>query len=64
MIFHLSYVYFDWQAIQATHRLEDEVKEQSRSLELERNKRVDAMRTFKNSEANLSKAREDRKSVV
>ena len=33
-------------------------------MELERNKRVDAMRTLKNSEANLSKAREDLKEMT
>ena len=47
-----------------TYRLEDEVKKQSKSLELERNKRVNAARTFKNSEADLSKAREKLKEMT
>jgi len=33
-------------------------------LELERNKSMDAARTLKNSEANLSKAREDLKEMT
>jgi len=54
----------NWQAVQATYRLEDEAKEQSKSLELERNKCVDAARTLKNFEADLSKAREDLKEMT
>ena len=64
MIFHLSCVCFDWQVIQATYRPEDEVKEQSKSLELKRNKRVDAARTLKNSWADLTKAREELKEMT
>ena len=64
MISRLSCVCSNWQAVQAIYRLKDDAKEQSKSLELERNKRVDAMRTFKNSEANLSKAREELKEMT
>ena len=39
-------------------------KEQSKSLELERNKRVKAARTLKNFEADLSKTREDLKEMT
>ncbi|XP_050255930.1 uncharacterized protein LOC126701666 [Quercus robur] len=46
-------------AIQATYRLEDKAKGQSKSAELERNKRIEAVRTLKNSEADLAKAKED-----
>ena len=55
---------FNWQAVQATYRLEEDAKEQSRSLELERDKRLDAARTLKNSEADLSKAREELKEMT
>ena len=48
----------------ATYRLEDEAKEQSRSLELERNKRMDAVWTLKNFEADLAKARVDLKEMT
>ena len=64
MIFHLLCVCFDWQVIQATYRPEDEAKEQSKSLELERNKCVDAARTLKNSWADLTKAREELKEMT
>ena len=64
MISHLSCVCSNWQAVQAIYRLKDDAKEQSKSLELERNKRVDATRTLKNSEANLSKAREELKEMT
>ena len=37
---------------------------QSKSLELKRNKRVDAAQTVKNSEADLSKAREELKEMT
>ena len=64
MISHLSCVCSNWQAVQAIYRLKDDAKEQSKSLELERNKLVDAVRTLKNSEADLSKAREDLKEMT
>ena len=38
--------------------------DQSRTLYLERDKRLDATRTFKNSEVDLLKAREDLKEVT
>ena len=41
--------------------MEEEVKGQSKTIEFERNKRIEAMRTLKNSEADLVKAREDLK---
>ena len=64
MISHLSCVCSNWQAVQANYRLEDEAKEQSKSLELERNKRVDAAQTLKNSKADLSKAKEELKEMT
>ena len=51
-------------SVQATYRLEEDAKEQSRSLELERDKRLDAARTLKNSEADLSKAKEELKEIT
>ena len=44
--------------------MEEMANDQSRTLDLERNKRLDAMRTFKNFEADLLKAREDLKEVT
>ena len=44
--------------------MEEEVKEQSKTVELERNKRINAARTLKNSEADLAKARKDLKEVT
>ena len=38
--------------------------DQGRTLDLEREKRLDATRTLKNSEADLSRAREDLKEVT
>ena len=64
MIFHLSCVCFDWQAVQATYRLEEDAKEQSKSVEIERNKRMEAVRTLKNSKADLTKAREELKEIT
>ena len=57
-------VCFDGQAVQATYRLEEDAKEQSRSVELERNKRVEATQTLKNSEVDLMKAKEDLKEMT
>ena len=51
-------------SVQATYRLEEDAKEQSRSLELERDKRLDVVWTLKNSEADLLKAREELKKVT
>ena len=39
--------------------MEEEVKGQSKTTELERNKRINAARTLKKSEADLAKVRED-----
>ena len=64
MVFNLQHVCFNWQAIQATYRLEEDAKEQSRSLELEHDKCLDATRTLKNSEANFYKAREELKKMI
>ena len=44
--------------------MEEEVKEQSKTVELERNKSIDAARTFKHSESDLVKAREDLKEAA
>ena len=44
--------------------MEEEVKEQSKTAEIERNKRIDAARTLKKSEADLAKAREDLKEAT
>ncbi|XP_050277760.1 uncharacterized protein LOC126719222 [Quercus robur] len=52
------------EAVQVTYRLEKDVKEQSRSLELERDKRLDATRILKNSEVDLLKAREELKEMT
>ena len=47
-----------------TYRLEGMANDQSRTLDLEREKRLVATRTLKNSEADLLKAREDLKEVT
>ena len=44
--------------------MEEAANNQSRALELECDKRLNATRTFKNSEANLLKAREDLKEMT
>ena len=44
--------------------MEEEVKGQSKIAKLERNKRIDAARTLKKSEASLAKAREDLKEAT
>ena len=44
--------------------MEEEVKGQSKTAELECNKRIEATRTLKKSEADLAKAREDLKDVT
>ncbi|XP_030931166.1 uncharacterized protein LOC115957068 [Quercus lobata] len=51
------------QAIQATYMMEEEV-EQSKTAELEHNKRIDAARTLKHFESDLAKAREDLKEAT
>ena len=61
MVSNSSCAYFNWQAVQATYRLEEAVNDQGRALELERDKRLDATRTLKNSEADILKAMEDLK---
>ncbi|XP_050290106.1 uncharacterized protein LOC126728300 [Quercus robur] len=52
------------EAIQATYRMEDEVKGQSKAAEDERTKHIDAARTLKASEADLVKARENLKETT
>ena len=64
MVPHLPFACFNWQAVQATYRLEEAANDQGRALELEHNKRLDATRTLKNSEADLLKAREDLKEMT
>ena len=44
--------------------MKEEVKGQSKTVEFECNKRIDAARTLKNSESNLMKAREDLKEAT
>ena len=44
--------------------MEEMANDQGRTLDLEREKRLDAMRTVKNSEVDLLKAREDLKEVI
>ena len=44
--------------------MEEEVKGQSKTTELERNKRINAARTLKKSEADLAKVREDLKEAT
>ena len=44
--------------------MEEMANDQSKTLDLERDKRLDITRTLKNSEANLLKAREDLKEVT
>ena len=44
--------------------MEEEVKGQSKTVELERDKRIDAAQTLKKSEADLVKAREDLKEAA
>ena len=44
--------------------MEEMANEQGRTLDLKREKRLDAMRTVKNSEVDLLKAREDLKEVI
>ena len=52
------------QAVQATFRMEEMANDQGRTLDLEREKRLDAIRTVKNSEVDLLKAMEDLKEVI
>ena len=61
MVSNSSCACFNWQAVQANNRLEEAVNDQGRALELERDKRLDATRTLKNSEADILKAMEDLK---
>ena len=44
--------------------MEEEVKGQSKTAELERDKHIDAARTLKKSEADLAKTREDLKEAA
>ena len=44
--------------------MEEEVKGQSKTVELECDKRIDAARTLKKSKADLAKAREDLKEAT
>ena len=44
--------------------MEEMANDQGRTLDLEREKRLDAMRTVKNSEVDLLKAMEDLKEVI
>ena len=55
---YLLRIGFNWQAIQATFRLEDIVNSQSKAAGLKRNRLLDAVQTLNASKADLSKARE------
>ena len=44
--------------------MEEDAKEQNKSLELKRDKRLDATQTLKNSEADLLKVREELKEMT
>ena len=55
---------FNWQAVQATYRLEEATNDQGKALELKCDKRLDATRIIKNSEADLLKARKDLKEMT
>ena len=44
--------------------MEEAANDQSKTVDLERDKRLDAKRTLKNSEADLLKAREDLKEIT
>ena len=50
--------------MQATYRLEEAANDQSRTLDLKCDKRLDAARTLKNSKVDLLKVREDLKEVT
>ena len=53
-----------WQAVQAIFRLEGAANDQRKALSQERDWRFQATRALKNSEADLTKAREDLKAVT
>ena len=55
---------FNWQAVQATYRLEEATNDQGKALELECDKRLDATQIIKNFEADLLKARKDLKEMT
>ena len=58
MVPYLLYNRFDWQAIQATFRLEDIASSQSQVAGSERTKRSDAVRALNASKADLKKAKD------
>ena len=62
--FHSQYTRLNWQAIQATYKMEEEVKGQSKAAEVKHTKCIDAVRTLKASETDLVKAREDLKEAA
>ena len=49
LVFNSPYACFNWQAVQATYRLEKAANDQGRALELECDKRLDARRHLKTS---------------
>ncbi|XP_030932635.1 uncharacterized protein LOC115958362 [Quercus lobata] len=51
-------------ALQATYRMEEEVNKQSKATENERSKRLDATRTLKTSEDDLTKAKDALKEAI
>ena len=64
LVSNLHCTCFNWQAVQATYRLEEAANDQSRTLDLVRDKRLDATRILKNSEADLLKVRKDLKEMT
>ena len=64
MVSNLPCACFNWQAVQAIYRLKEAANDQSKALKLECDKCLDATRAFKNSEADLLKAREDLKEMI
>ena len=64
MVSNLPCAYFNWQAVQAIYRLEEAANDQSRALELKRDKHLDATWTLNNSEVDLMKAKEDLKEMT
>nr|XP_023892340.1 uncharacterized protein LOC112004344 [Quercus suber] len=52
------------QAVQATYRLEAATNDQGKALDLERERRFQATRTLKTSEADLAKARDELKAMT
>nr|XP_023915048.1 caM kinase-like vesicle-associated protein [Quercus suber] len=61
---NLLYIRFDWQAVQATFRLEGAANDQGKALDAEREKHLEATQTLKTSEADLTTARKELKAMT